>query len=329
MKSESPPFKRTRYTIDSIKGKSGAIIHLKKEVKQATQHSLPVLITGESGTGKEVIAQAIHNTSDRCHHKFVRINCAAIPRDLFESELFGYAKGAFTGALVNGKIGKFALANNGTIFLVEIGELPMEMQPKLLRVLEEKEFERIGGTSPEKTNFRVIAATNQNLEDMLKTKQFRSDLFFRLNVIRIVIPPLQQRPEDIIPLSDSFLENFSLNAQHRDFQLTKDAEKMLLNYDWPGNIRELFNVLERTLAALEGNIIQGEDLSICRKNKSTIKSQVGAWGLEKIMNQAEKNALLDALSQTDFNKARAAKLLGIHRTIIYRKMKKHSIPISV
>lgn len=190
----------TRYTLDSIIGVSKAIKVLKKEALKATANQYPILISGESGTGKELFAQAIHHACPRKIYPFVRINCSAIPRDLLESELFGYEKGAFTGARSGGKPGKFELAHHGTIFLDEIGELPIEMQPKLLRVLEEKEFERVGGTSVIRSDFRVIAATNQNLEEMLADRRFRKDLFYRLNVIPLHIPPLRERRDDIIPI---------------------------------------------------------------------------------------------------------------------------------
>ena len=195
----------TRYTIDSIVGVSNDVALLKKEAIRAAGTNLPVLITGESGTGKELFAQAIHHASPRRMYPFVRINCAAIPRDLLESELFGYERGAFTGALAKGKPGKFELAHGGTVFLDEIGDLPLEMQPKLLRVLEEKELERVGGTSLIKVDFRLIAASNRPLEHMLADGRFRADLFYRLNVVRLSIPPLRERRKDILPLARHIL----------------------------------------------------------------------------------------------------------------------------
>lgn len=192
----------TRYTLESIKGKSEVISALKREALHAAGSKSQVLITGESGTGKELFAQAIHQAGDRKLYPFVRINCAAIPKDLLESELFGYEKGAFTGARSRGKPGKFELADQGTIFLDEIGDLPMEMQPKLLRVLEDKAFERVGGNRVIRSDFRLIAASNQPIEEMLESGTFRKDLFYRLNVIRLHIPPLRQRREDIIELRD-------------------------------------------------------------------------------------------------------------------------------
>jgi len=324
---ELTSLRNTRYTLDNIKGNSKAIVQLKEEVVQAASHNLPVLITGESGTGKEVIAQAIHHTSQRRRGSFVRINCAAIPRDLFESELFGYAKGAFTGASSEGKPGKFELAHGGTVFLDEIGELPIEMQPKLLRILEEREFERVGGTKLINADFRVIAATNQNLEDMLVKKHFRKDLFFRLNVMRTEIPPLRERPEDIIPITEYLLEQISKNVMHGEFHLTAEAQKVLLTYDWPGNVRELYNVLERTLSGLKESTIHTRDLPFYLRSSPKKKLRGNQWDLREIIDQSEKNALLDALSLTNNIKTHAARLLGIDRTVLYRKMKKHDIPI--
>ena len=202
----------TRYTMDSIVGNSDAVNRLKKEALKATANRFPVLITGESGTGKELFAQAIHHGSPRKLYPFIRLNCAAIPGELLESELFGYEKGAFTGAQTSGKPGKFELAHRGSIFLDEIGELPLKMQPKLLRVLEEKEFERIGGTSIIRSDFRLIAATNRNLEEMMTKGLFRRDLFYRLNVISLQIPPLRERREDIVPLARHLLQQMSQDA---------------------------------------------------------------------------------------------------------------------
>ena len=202
----------TRYTIDSIIGASTEILKLKKEALKATANKFPVLITGESGTGKELFAQAIHHASPRKLYPFVRLNCAAIPGELMESELFGYEKGAFTGARRGGKPGKFELADRGSIFLDEIAELPLKMQPKLLRILEEKEFERVGGTKIIRSDFRLIAATNRNLEDMMAKGLFRRDLYYRLNVISLRLPPLRERRSDIIPLAEHFMDQMSKDA---------------------------------------------------------------------------------------------------------------------
>jgi len=232
----------TRYTVDSIIGTSDSIKSLKKEALRAAANQYPVLISGESGTGKELFAQAVHHASTRKLYPFVRINCAAIPRDLLESELFGYEKGAFTGAKSGGKPGKFELAHKGTVFLDEIGDLPLEMQPKLLRAIENNEFERVGGTKVIRSNFRVIAATNRNLEKMLADGRFRKDLFYRLNVIPIHILPLRERKTDIIPTAAYLLRQMAQEANIPKINLGKEAQTALKNYEWPGNVRELSNV---------------------------------------------------------------------------------------
>jgi len=319
--------RKTRYSLSSIRGTSDVLSQLKYEARKAAQHNLPVLITGESGTGKEVFAQAIHHASASSHHAFVRINCSAVPKDLFESELFGYEKGSFTGALAAGKPGKFELAQGGTVFLDEVGEMPLEMQPKLLQVLEEKVFERVGGTKPIKIDCRIMAATNRNLEDMLVRKLFRSDLFYRLNVVRLDIPPLRSHPEDIEPIANFLLAQMSEQFRGTSYQLTSEAMDVLVNYDWPGNVRELNNVLERTLALIEGNIVRAENLPFYLKTNRSPKSKGRSWELRGILFETEKRVLIDALAFTKNNKAKAAKLLGIDRTALYRKMARFGVSI--
>lgn len=229
----------TRYTFDSIVGVSKAITSLKREALKAAANSFPILITGESGTGKELFAQAIHHASPRRIYSFVHINCSAIPRELIESELFGYSKGAFTGASRSGKPGKFELANRGTILLDEIADMPLEMQPKLLRILEEKEFSRVGGISVIRSDFRLITATNQNLREMVSEKKFRMDLFYRLNVIHLHIPPLRERRDDIIPLAKHLLKKLTDETNLPEVLIDPEAEDVLKNHDWPGNVREI------------------------------------------------------------------------------------------
>jgi PAS domain S-box-containing protein len=318
----------TRYTFDSIVGASQTIRRLKKEALNAAANQFPVLITGDSGTGKELFAQAIHHASSRKLYPFVRINCSAIPKDLLESELFGYEKGAFTGAKSEGKPGKFEIANHGTVFLDEIGDLPLEMQPKLLRAVEEKEFERVGGTRMIRADFRVIAATNQSLEDMLFDGRFRKDLFYRLNVIPLHIPPLRERRDDIIPLSLHFLRQMSREAALSEIELGSEAEKALRQYDWPGNVRELSNVLERTLSAIEGHTIRLCDLPFYLQRAPQNSSRPNQASIKAVHVRAEKEAILYALRETNHNKARAAKILGIHRTLLYKKMTKYEIGLN-
>jgi len=317
----------TRYTLDSIKGKSESIISLKQEALRAASNQYPVLISGESGTGKELFAQAVHHASARKLYPFVRINCAAIPRDLLESELFGYETGAFTGAKSGGKPGKFELAHQGTVFLDEIGDLPLEMQPKLLRVIENNEFERVGGTRIIRSDFRVIAATNRNLEKMLADGRFRKDLFYRLNVIPIHILPLRERKTDIIPLAVYLLRQMAREAAIPEINLDREAEKALKNYEWPGNVRELSNVLERTLSALDGDTIHLQDLPFYLQGSRLKKVENIRSSLKDVQVKTEKEAIRYALKETKNNKARAAKLLGIHRTLLYKKMKKYDLPL--
>jgi PAS domain S-box-containing protein len=318
----------TRYTFSSIVGVSTAIFSLKKEGLKAAATNLPVLITGESGTGKELFAQAIHHASARRLYPFIRINCSVIPKDLLESELFGYEKGAFTGARADGKPGKFEMANHGSVFLDEIGDLPLEMQPKLLRVLEEKEFERIGGTSLVRADFRLITASNQNLEEMVADSRFRMDLFYRLNVIPLHIPPLRERREDIIPLARHLLQQMSQGSHFSEIKIDLQAEEVLRNCDWPGNVRELFNVIERTLSSLEGDTIHLSDLPFYLYRKREVPLEPNHSSLEELLEKAEKEALRHALEVTNNNKTRAAYLLGIHRTLLYKKMKKYNLSFS-
>ncbi len=313
-----------RYTFDSIIGKSAALLALKDKALKAGNTGFPVLITGESGTGKEMFAQAIHNASSRRLQPFVRINCASIPKDLLESELFGYEKGAFTGAQNTGKHGKVELANKGTLFLDEIGDMPLEMQPKLLRVLEEKEFERIGGTTPLKSDFRLIAASNQPLEDMVDKGQFRKDLFYRLNVIRLHIPPLRERKEDIVPIAERVLSDLSKDFG-RTFKLSKESIDLLLEYDWPGNTRELVNVLNRVVCFTDNDIIQPYELPLFLRRKDGELKGIKEPSLEVFVDKAEREAILRALDNAGGNKTKAAKILNIHRTLLYRKMRKYSI----
>jgi len=318
----------TRYTFDSIFGQSDAIKTLKQEALRAAANQFPVLITGESGTGKELFAQAIHHASPRKVNPFVRINCAAIPRDLLESELFGYEKGAFTGARKGGKPGKFELARQGTVFLDEIGDLPIDMQPKLLRAIEDKEFERVGGTRIIQSDFRIIAATNRNLDDMISAGDFRKDLFYRLNVIPLSIPPLRERKSDILPVARYLLKQTVQDANLTEIKMEKEAERALKKYGWPGNVRELSNVLERSLSAIEGDTICLKDLPFYLQRSRKNISDGNQSSLKDVQARTEIEAIRYALKESNYNKARAARLLGIHRTLLYKKMKKYSMALT-
>jgi len=317
----------TRYTFDSIIGTSEAIRTLKQEALRAAANQYPVLITGESGTGKELFAQAIHHASARKLYPFVRINCAAIPRDLLESELFGYEKGAFTGAKSDGKPGKFELAHQGSVFLDEVGDLPLEMQPKLLRAIEDNEFERVGGTRIIRSNFRVIAATNQNLEKMLADGRFRKDLFYRLNVIPLHIPALRQRKDDIFAIAEYLLEQLRSEANMPRISLDEQARTALEGHEWQGNVRELSNVLERTMSVLDGDTIRLESLPFYLHRGHRLEAPASSSSLKDMQARTEKEAICFALRKSNNNKARAARILGIHRTLLYKKMKKYDLPL--
>lgn len=316
----------TRYTFDSIVGENEAIKRLKKEALTATGNAFPVLVTGESGTGKELFAQAIHQASARGIHPFVHINCAAIPRELLEAELFGYDKGAFTGAKPNGKPGKFELAHRGTIFLDEIGELPLDMQPKLLRVLEEKTFERVGGTRMIRSDFRLIAATNQDLAGMTDKGSFRRDLFYRINVIHLHIPPLKERAGDIAAIAERLLGRIADNAGFPQVTLEPSAARLLQAHAWPGNVRELSNVLERTLASLSGGIITEQDLPYHLRHALKAAAPIGNSPLRATVQETEAEVIRATLEKNGYNKAKTARVLGIHRTLLYKKMDKYQIP---
>lgn len=323
---ELASLRSTRYTFDSICAYSPAITALKDEARKAATNNLPVLITGESGTGKEVFAQAIHQASSRRLHPFVRINCAAIPKDLLESELFGYEKGAFTGAGPVGKPGKFELAHRGTIFLDEIGDLPLDMQPKLLRILEEKEFERVGGTTLRRVDFRLITATNQDLTGMLSTGRFRKDLYYRLSVIPLHIPPLRDQLDGLSTLAHYLLIRLAQeNSLPVNIKLDPRTELALRNYNWPGNVRELINVLERALSGLESETIYPTNLPYYLISGRSGDQVPGVGHLKQTSAQAEKEAIILALETCHHNKTATANLLGIHRTLLYKKMKKYAL----
>ncbi|BBO82662.1 sigma-54 interaction domain-containing protein [Desulfosarcina ovata] len=317
----------THYTLDSIIGNSRTIAELKQDALMAATNDYPVLIVGESGTGKELFAQGIHHASLRAIHPFVRINCAAIPKDLLEAELFGYDRGAFTGARSAGKPGKFELAHHGSIFLDEIGDLPLDMQPKLLRVLEEKVFERVGGNTVMQSDFRIIAATNQNLERRIREGGFRRDLYYRLNVISLSIPPLRARTEDIVPIARHLLRRSSQQTGNSEIGISPAAVDALLSHSWPGNVRELSNVLDRALATMGGETVEPGDLPVGLRPKAAMPADAGTAPIHQIQADAEKAAIVAALKKSGNNKVKAAALLGIHRTLLYKKMKKHAIAL--
>jgi len=311
----------SRYTFDHIIGTSAAIEEAKRLALKAADGNSTVLLLGESGVGKELFAHAIHHTSPRRSKAFVRINCSSIPRELMESELFGYEAGAFTGASRKGKPGKFELANQGTMFLDEIGDMPLEMQAKLLRVLQEREVERVGGTKTLAVDFRLIAATNADPEALVKAGRLRRDLFYRLNVVPIRIPPLRERREDLPGLSRHLLTRLQEEQGVRPLALSPEVLGLFQRYDWPGNIRELTNVLERASYTADGPQIEIEHLPLLLQDvRSGRPSERRGSNLRLAVQEAEREAVLQALRMAKGNKAKAAKLLGIHRTGLYQKL---------
>lgn len=321
-------------TIENIIGNSEKMQFLKSIAAKVARSNSTALILGESGTGKELFAQALHNAGIRAQGPFIKVNCAAVPDNLLESELFGYEEGAFTGARKGGKPGKFELANGGTLFLDEIGDMPLIMQAKLLRALQEREVERVGGTKPYKLDVRVIAATNQDLEGMISRGEFRQDLYYRLNVISLQIPPLRERREDIPLLCDVLLKKISNQLQNWVEEVSPEVMALFMEYEWPGNVRELENVLERAANwAGDEPIIRLEHLPpLVRKNrKDDVEareesgSQAVLYELAEIKDDAEKQAILQALDACGGNRSKAAKMLGINRSWFYRKLHKYNI----
>lgn len=306
-------FGKKEHTHDIIlASKHMQIIH--EQIKKIARTQSSVLITGESGTGKEVIAKLIHDESLRAPHPFVAINSCAISPQLLESELFGYEKGAFTGALSR-KIGRLEYANHGTFFFDEIAEAPLDLQAKLLRVLQERCLERVGGLESIHLNVRFIAATNRDLEKAITEKSFREDLFYRLNVVPLHLPPLRERSSDIIPLAHSFLQNFARKNQLPVMTLTNEAQDELLKYPWPGNIRELFNVLERSCVLAASATIDRQDLCFDRKNIKQVHEKE-VYDLHAL----EKRAIEKAMVATSHNKTQAAKLLGLSLKTLRAKL---------
>ncbi len=320
-KDEISKLNNAKYDLHSIIGESKEIRSIKSLVRKVANTNSNVLILGESGTGKELFAHAIHSESNRRKRPFIQVNCAAIPSELLESELFGYEAGAFTGAKRNGKIGKFEVANGGTIFLDEIGDMPLEMQSKLLRVLQEREIERVGSNISKKIDVRVVVATNRDLEEMVKERTFRLDLYYRINVVTIKVPPLRERKEDIRALAESFAYSLSSKYNKGVIGISKEAMRILEENDWPGNIRELENVIERAI-----NIIEDED-TIEMKHFPT--HLVGEAQIKEIkplrvlMDEAEKRIILQYLRYFKNNKTKTAKALNISRTALYEKIEKY------
>ncbi|MFP7175950.1 sigma 54-interacting transcriptional regulator [Priestia filamentosa] len=336
LEQEVAKYKDSSDPFHSIKGKSSALQRTVNLARKVCSVKSTVLILGESGVGKEVFAKAIHEASEEPNAPFISINCGAIPASLFESELFGYERGAFSGANSKGKKGKIELAKGGTLFLDEIGEMPLEMQVKLLRVFQERRYYRVGGEKEIDINFRLIAATNRDLHELMKEGKFREDLYYRLNVVSLHIPPLRERKEDIIELTHYFLNDFSLSYQRPIHEFPPEIIQEMLRYDWPGNIRELRNIVERLIVFATDGVIKREYLPFNTSNisfESTLKNASSViiendstiLPLQEEMNQYEKKIIERALQILNGNKVECAKQLGITRATLYNRLKRLGI----
>lgn len=315
-------------SFDGIIGNSKNFLEIKKTALKASKNSFPVLLTGETGTGKEVFARAIHNNSDRKNKPMVSINCGAIPSELLESELFGYEEGAFTGAKKGGKKGKFLQADGGTIFLDEIGDMPLNMQVKILRVLQEKEVEKIGGADPVPVDIRVIAATRRDLTQMIKDGEFREDLYYRLNVINIEMLPLRERREDILTFANHFLNQINIEYK-TSVALSNDVKLCFKDYSWPGNIRELNNIIKSAYASCDEFMIQLSDLPSKMVSHHRVNSFAGSDEklLKHMVESYECSLIKEFLKKSNGNFQLAANELGIHRSLLYKKIDKYGIKI--
>lgn len=309
-----------RYRFENIIAKSSKMQRVIEVIKVVAKSNATVLITGESGTGKELVARAIQSQSHRRNKPFVAVSCAALPESLLESELFGHEKGSFTGAYAQKK-GKFEFANGGTLFLDEIGEMSANIQVHLLRVLEEKEFTRVGGNEPIKVDVRVISATNKDLRKAIEKQEFREDLYYRLNVVSIELPPLRERKEDIPLLAEHFLHKFAMENQKEITGFSPEAMELVLDYDWPGNVRELENAIERAVILAKGGLVTVADLP--QENLSLV--HLASTG--KNLKEIEKNHVLNVLRETGGNYSEAARILGISRMTLYNKAKEYGFDV--
>jgi Nif-specific regulatory protein len=314
---------RERYDFSHIIGTSGPMRQVFEQITRVASANTTVLIRGESGTGKELIAHAIHYSSTRAKKPFIKVSCAALPDSLIESELFGYEKGAFTGATARKK-GRFELADGGTVFLDEIGDINLSTQVKLLRVLQDREFERLGGTESVKANVRLVAATNSDLETAIAAGTFREDLHYRLNVFTIFVPPLRERKTDILLLADHFLEKYAIEHGKSIKRISTPAIDMLMAYHWPGNVRELQNILERAVLVCDTNVVHGHHLPPTLQT-SEASGTVSDTSLAEAVAAYEKDLIQDALKTTRGNRVKAAKLLDSTDRIISYKVRKYHI----
>lgn len=322
-----PPAQKL-FTCLSIVGETDSMLYVKKLARRASRTSSTLLITGESGTGKEIIAQAIHTRSVRRDAPFISVNCGAIPKELIESELFGYESGAFTGAKRGGSPGKFELANGGTILLDEIGDMPLDMQVKLLRVLQEKEVWRVGGSAPIKLDVRVMASTNKDLLQMVRAGTFRQDLYYRINILSIHMPPLRERTEDLPALIDSLLCRINKRIGSKATGITPESMEIARRYSWPGNVRELENVLEQAVNWSNDELIDFRRIpnrfweEVVDVTPVAVKEPTV---LQSEMLRKERDLLEKTLREADGNRSKAAQLLGISRSALYRRLEKHGL----
>ena len=315
-----------KFNFDNIIGKNKRMAELFELIQDVAKTSSTILITGESGTGKELIANAIHFNSDRIKKPFVKVNCAVLAENLLESELFGHVKGAFTGAIKD-KTGRFELAHGGTIFLDEIGDISPNMQLKLLRVLQEGDFERVGGTETLKVDVRIIAATNRDLGEAMREGHFRQDLFYRLNVIPIEVPPLRERKDDIPLLATHFLAKFNADFGKNIQAIDDDAMRRLQSYNWPGNIRELENLMERAVVLTKSDVLTTRDFpSFINQTEVVANMDIDLdQTLTDLVDGFERQIIMKALEENNFNKLRTAEKLKIHRSTFMSKLKKYGI----
>jgi len=331
LRSELDYYKKTvsqnnSSALELLHGRNHIMTSLVQTTLRVAKSGSTVLLRGESGTGKELFALLLHAQSSRSEGPFIKVNCAAIPENLLESEMFGYDEGAFTGARKGGMIGKFELANGGTLFLDEIGDMEMSMQAKLLRVIQEREVERLGSNKSRKVDFRLVAATNRDLEGMIRDKQFREDLYYRLNVVTLTIPPLRERIDDIGILIKTFIKKFNLQFAQSVTGISDEAKDVLKKHRWPGNIRELENIIERAFNMVDGTEIQLKHLPSYLQIIASHDVRPYVEGtLETILNGVEKDALVIALENANGNKVQAAKSLGLSRAGLYKKLIKHQL----
>jgi DNA-binding NtrC family response regulator len=316
-----------QYDFSAIIGTSPKVVEIMRLAGDVSMTDATVLITGESGTGKELLARAIHYNSGRAGHAFVAINCATLPENLLESELFGYEQGAFTGAEQR-KIGRFEMADGGTLFLDEIAEMALTVQVKLLRVLEQREFTRLGGTETIRANVRLITATNRDLVELVSKRQFREDLYYRIHVFPIVIPPLRERAKDILPLARHFMLELMESTGKVVTDIRPEARRILLNYSWPGNVRELKNVLERAIILTQGHSISAEHLPVRLQDEprtalADVAVSLPSQGLS--LEEVERSLLTQALERSRHNKSEAARLLGMSRATLRYRLKKYDL----